>query len=120
MELAARLQPFADGRGLGAAVERLRRRLYRRSSDRVLCDLLEDDLAQARDALEDIAGWLDGLVETLGEGPLSPEGLAARAGCGDPIEDVDRLAATLSSLRRRLGTVADRARLSAGSPIRRP
>lgn len=97
------------------AIERMRMRLYRRSSDRVICDLLADDLAQARGALGELGRYLDGLVEALGEGRLSPEALFDRAEDPGPLDEIDALAATLSNLRRRVAQVAGRERLSATS-----
>ncbi|MHB8417144.1 MAG: hypothetical protein ACYDCL_03650 [Myxococcales bacterium] len=112
------LSTFDASGGAGEAVDAMRRRLYRRSSDRVLCDFLEDDLAQARAALEDLSSYLDGTVEALRDGALSPEGLFERADDPAPIQALDELGITLSSLRRRLALVAGRARL-AGTPSRR-
>lgn len=110
------LQPFDDGGPVGEAIGGLRRRLFRRSSDRVLCDFLEDDFGQARDALEGIAGYLDGLVEALGEGDCPPEQLFERADDPSPLDQIDQLSVTLSNLRKRLALVAGRSRLSAGTP----
>lgn len=103
------------------AVEAMRRRLYRRSSDRVLCDFLEDDLAQARAALDEISAYLDGAVEALREGALQPEQILDRADDPAPVAALDELGITLASLRKRLALVAGRARLSgsrASSPRR--
>jgi hypothetical protein len=110
------LQPFDEGGAVGQAVGGVRRRLLRRSSDRVLCDFLEDDFAQARDALDGLSAYLDGLVEALGDGPRSPERLFERADDPSPLDEIDRLSVTLSSLRRRVALVAGRSRLSAGAP----
>ncbi|HUB10065.1 MAG TPA: hypothetical protein VMB50_23885 [Myxococcales bacterium] len=100
------------------AVGAMRRRLYRRSSDRVLCDFLEDDLAQARLALDDLSAYLDGAVEALGAAAVRPEGLFDRADDPAPLRALDELGATLSSLRRRLALVAGRARLAGPSRSR--
>ncbi len=94
------------------AIERMRRRLYRRSSDRVICDLIEDDFTQARAALREVEGWLDGLLLALGEGHLSPEELFDRADETAALERLDDLSATVQSLRKRVVQVAGRSRLS--------
>jgi hypothetical protein len=117
MELDPR--QFEDGGVVGEAVDGLRRRLFRRSSDRVLCDFLEDDLVQARDAMEGIGAYLDGLVETLGDCDSTPEQLFERADDPSPLDQIDQLSVTLSNLRRRLALVAGRSRLSKAAPLSR-
>jgi hypothetical protein len=116
--MAPDLQRFDDGGEVGEAIDGLRRRLFRRSSDRVLCDFLEDDLVQAREALEGIGAYLDDLVETLGEGDGAPEQLFEKADDPAPIDQIDQLQIILSSLRRRLALVAGRSRLSGAPPSR--
>ncbi len=110
------LHGFHVGRQEGEAVDATRRRLYRRSSDRVLCDILEDDLAQARAAIDELSAYLDGTVEALREGAVDPEGLFERSDDPAPQRALEDLGATLSSLQRRLARVAGRARLSALRP----
>ena len=112
------LRRFDDGGEVGEAIDVLRRRLFRRSSDRVLCDFLEDDLVQARESLEGIGAYLDDLVETLAEGNNPPEQLFEKADDPAPLDQIDQLQIILSSLRRRLALVAGRSRLSAEPPSR--
>ncbi len=102
------------------AVDAMRRRLYRRSTDRVLCDFLEDDLAQARGALDEISAYLDGAVDALKDGALQPERLLDRADDPAPLGALDELAVTLASLRKRLALVAGRARLARTGPRPNP
>ncbi len=111
---------FDDGGAVGEAIDGLRRRLFRRSSDRVLCDFLEDDLVQARDALEGIGAYLDALVDTLAERDSSPERLFEKADDPSPVDQLDQLSITLSNLRRRLALVAGRSRLSVAGQRCRP
>ncbi|MHB1846833.1 MAG: hypothetical protein ACYCWW_18585 [Deltaproteobacteria bacterium] len=94
------------------AIERMRRRLYRRSSDRVICDLLEDDFFQARAALREVEVWIEGLLLALGDGHLGPEQLFDCADDQAPLERLDELVATVQSLRKRAALVAGRERLS--------
>lgn len=89
------------------AIANLRRRIHGNgASDLVLAELLEDDLRQARIALQAVSGFLDDAVEVLGD----PAASAARVvDASDPsaaLQACEHLESLLPAVRRRLGQVA--------------
>jgi hypothetical protein len=87
----------------------LRRRLATYTTrEAVLADLAEDDLSEARQALDALCGWMQALGGALRDPGSTRHALLALALAEEPLEDVAYLEATLLSLRRRLGAVASR------------
>ena len=104
---AARAAPAA-GPALGP-VEALRQHLAGKSArEHVVLDFLEDDLAEARAALAAVAAYVANVDAALREPEPSQRRFLSLAIGGAPIEKMETLAQSLSSVRRRLAQVAAR------------
>ncbi|MFO0581825.1 MAG: hypothetical protein U0229_06110 [Anaeromyxobacter sp.] len=103
---APRAAPAAPAVG---PVEALRQRLADRSArEHVVLDFLEDDLAEARAALSAVAAYVANVDAALRDPEPSQGRFLSLAIGGAPIEKMEALSQTLSSLRRRLAQVAAR------------
>jgi len=90
-------------------VEALRARLADKSArEHVVLDFLEDDLSEARAALSAVAAYVANVDAALRDPEPSQGRFLSLAIGGAPIEKMETLAQTLSSLRRRLAQVAAR------------
>jgi hypothetical protein len=95
----------------GRRVDRLRRRLAASGAtteEAVVLDLLDDDLEQARGAVDVISEYITRVETALREGRATRRDLVALALTGDPPGQADHLHGALASLRRRLARVAAR------------
>lgn len=90
-------------------VEALRQHLAGRSArEHVVLDFLEDDLAEARAALAAVAAYVANVDAALRDPEPSQRRFLSLAIGGAPIEKMEHLTQSLSSLRRRLAQVAAR------------
>lgn len=90
-------------------VEALRARLADKSArEHVVLDFLEDDLSEARAALSAVAAYVANVDAALRDPEPSQGRFLSLAIGGAPIEKMEALSQTLSSLRRRLAQVAAR------------
>ncbi|HSN92466.1 MAG TPA: hypothetical protein VLS93_14635 [Anaeromyxobacteraceae bacterium] len=90
-------------------VESLRRRLAGSTArEHVVLDFLEDDLREAREALQAVASWIAAAEAALADPTLSPERLLALALGGGAVERVDALGGAVASVRRRIAQVVAR------------
>jgi hypothetical protein len=104
----AAARPAASARGSGP-VEALRRHLASRSArEHVVLDFLEDDLGEVRAALAAVAAYVANVDAALRDAEPSQGRFLSLAIGGAPIEKMETLAQTLSSVRRRLAQVAAR------------
>jgi hypothetical protein len=95
----------------GRRLDRLRRRLATSGAtteEAVVLDLLDDDLEQARAAVEAISEYVSRVETTLCDGRATRPDLVALALAGDLPGQADYLHGALASLRRRLARVAAR------------
>jgi hypothetical protein len=91
------------------AVDALRARLAGKGArDHVVLDFLEDDLEEARTALGAVAAYVANVDSALRDVEPSQGRFLSLAIGGAPIEHLDSLQQSLSSLRRRLAQVAAR------------
>ncbi len=103
---AVRPAPAAPALG---AVEALRQHLAGKSArEHVVLDFLEDDLAEARAALAAVAAYVANVDSALRDPDPSQHRFLSLAIGGAPIEKMETLAQSLSSVRRRLAQVAAR------------
>jgi hypothetical protein len=90
-------------------VEALRKHLASRTArEHVVLDFLEDDLGEARAALAAVAAYVANVDAALRDAEPSQGRFLSLAIGGAPIEKMETLAQTLSSVRRRLAQVAAR------------
>ncbi|HVP67469.1 MAG TPA: hypothetical protein VMT17_09425 [Anaeromyxobacteraceae bacterium] len=76
--------------------------------DALLLDFLEDDLAEGRRALREVATWLDRAERALDDGATGRQALLAIALSRGPDEGIERLAGAVGNLRRRIAQVSAR------------
>jgi hypothetical protein len=90
-------------------VEALRQHLAGKSArEHVVLDFLEDDLAEARAALAAVAAYVANVDAALRDPDPSQHRFLSLAIGGAPIEKMETLAQSVSSVRRRLAQVAAR------------
>jgi len=90
-------------------VETLRRRLAGSTArEHVVLDFLEDDLREAREALEAVASWIAGVEDALADPAASQERLLALALGGGAVDRVDALGGAVASVRRRIAQIVAR------------
>jgi hypothetical protein len=102
--------PVEVARG-GRRLDRLRRRLAASGAtceEAVVMDLLDDDLEEARSAVDLISEYIGRVEAALRDGRAARRELVALALSDDPAGEADRLHGSLASLRRRLARVASR------------